>query len=84
MQEKLPNLYPKKKTHILVLIGLCVVLYFVNIGRWDLWDPDEPRYGQVAREMVSGGDWIVMHFNGKVYADKPPLFLWPSPLSSFL
>ena len=84
MQRKLPNLYPKKKTHILVLIGLCVVLYFVNIGRWDLWDPDEPRYGQVAREMVNGGDWIVMHFNGKVYADKPPLFFWAIALSSFL
>ena len=84
MQEKLFNLYSPKKIHILILIGLCVVLYFVNIGRWDLWDPDEPRYGQVAREMVSGGDWIIMHFNGKVYADKPPLFFWAIALSSFL
>jgi 4-amino-4-deoxy-L-arabinose transferase-like glycosyltransferase len=84
MQAKFANLYSQKRTPILILIGLCVVLYFVNIGRWDLWDPDEPRYGQVAREMVNGGDWIIMHFNGKVYADKPPLFFWAIALSSFL
>ena len=84
MQAKSANLCSQKKIQILILVGLCVVLYFVNLGRWDLWDPDEPRYGQVAREMVSGGDWIIMHFNGKVYADKPPLFFWAVAFSSFL
>jgi 4-amino-4-deoxy-L-arabinose transferase-like glycosyltransferase len=34
--------------------------------------------------MVNGGDWMIMHFNGKVYPDKPPLFFWAIALSSFL
>ncbi len=34
--------------------------------------------------MIQVGDWILMHFNGKVYADKPPLFFWIIGLSSFL
>ncbi|MDO9124039.1 MAG: glycosyltransferase family 39 protein, partial [Deltaproteobacteria bacterium] len=38
----------------------------------------------MAREMVDGGDWILMHFNGKMYADKPPLFFWLIALSSAL
>ncbi len=63
---------------------LCFALYFVNLGQWDLWNPDEPRYAQVAREMVSGGDWILMHFNGEVYGDKPPLFFWLIAFSTYL
>jgi 4-amino-4-deoxy-L-arabinose transferase-like glycosyltransferase len=73
-----------KKIHILILIGFCVILYFVNLGRWDLWNPDEPRYAQVSREMVDRGDWILMHDNGEVYADKPPLFFWFIAFSSYL
>jgi 4-amino-4-deoxy-L-arabinose transferase-like glycosyltransferase len=34
--------------------------------------------------MVNGGDWILMHFNGKIYGDKPPLFFWMIALSSYL
>jgi hypothetical protein len=54
------------------------------VGRWDLWNPDEPRYAQVAKEMVERGDWILMHVNGNTYVDKPPLFFWLIALSSFL
>ncbi len=56
----------------------------VGAGRWDLWNPDEPRYAQVAKEMVAGGDWVLMHVNGETYVDKPPLFFWLIALSSFL
>ena len=34
--------------------------------------------------MVNGGDWILMHCNGKMYADKPPLFFWLIAFSSFV
>jgi 4-amino-4-deoxy-L-arabinose transferase-like glycosyltransferase len=66
------------------LLGFCFLLYFLNLGQWDLWNPDEPRYAQVAREMVNGGDWVLMHFNGRIYEDKPPLFFWLIALSSYL
>jgi 4-amino-4-deoxy-L-arabinose transferase-like glycosyltransferase len=74
----------QERTQIYILIGLCAVLYFFNLSQWDLWNPDEPRYGQVAREIVNGGDWILMHNNGKMYTDKPPLFFWLIAFSSFL
>jgi 4-amino-4-deoxy-L-arabinose transferase-like glycosyltransferase len=84
MEKRFLNTYPQKWVQILLLVGFCFVLFFLNLARWDLWNPDEPRYGQVAREMVQGGDWILMHFNGKTYADKPPLFFWLIGLSSYL
>ncbi len=76
--------YPQKWVQISILLLLCIFLFFLNLNQWDLWNPDEPRYAQVAREMVQGGDWILMHLNGKVYTDKPPLFFWLISLSSFL
>jgi len=84
MGKSFSKIYPQKWVQIAILIGFCIALYFLNLGRWDLWSPDEPRYAQVAREMVNRGDWILMHYNGKTYEDKPPLFFWLIAFSSFL
>ena len=84
MEKRFSKIYPQQYAQIIILLVFCFILYFLNLGRWDLWNPDEPRYAQVAREMVNGGDWILMHHNGKIYSDKPPLFFWLIGLSSFL
>jgi len=84
MEKQFSKIYPQKWVQVAILIGFCIVLYFFNIGRWDLWNPDEPRYAQVAREMVQRGDWVLMHYNGKIYSDKPPLFFWLIAFSSYL
>lgn len=68
----------------LIIIVFCFFIFIFGIGRWDLWNPDEPRYAEVAREMVERGDWILMHLNGKIYGDKPPFFFWLIALSSFI
>lgn len=75
---------PSRATQIVFLVGICLVLFFANLGQWDLWNPDEPKYAQVAKEMVSRGDWVLMHFNDQVYGDKPPLFFWLIAISSYL
>ncbi len=84
MKERLSNLWNRPWGQVGILLALCFVLYFVNLGQWDLWNPDEPRYAQVAKEMVIGGDWILMHFNGRIYPDKPPLFFWLIAFSAYL
>ena len=84
MESQFHKIYDRKWVQILILLGFCYFLYFFNLGLWDLWVPDEPKYAQVAKEMVNGGDWILMHFNGAVYGDKPPLFFWLIALSSYV
>ena len=84
MRPRLQIDNPPDWAQILFLIGICLFLYFFNLGRTDLWAPDEPRYAQIAKEIVSRGDWILMHINGRVYGDKPPLFFWLMALSSYL
>lgn len=65
--------------HRLPLIAVVVAAIFVcgaNIGGYDLWPPDEPRFGQVAREMMQSGNPIALTINGEPYKEKPPLLFW--------
>ena len=84
MKPQLTNLLSQKRIQVGLLVVFISFLYFTNLGQWDLWNPDEPRYAEVAREMVVNGDWVLMHYNGNVYPDKPPLFFWLIGLSSYL
>jgi 4-amino-4-deoxy-L-arabinose transferase-like glycosyltransferase len=61
---------------LLILLAFGGILFFYNLGGWDLWNPDEPRYAQIAKEMLQGEGWIIPHLNSEVYLDKPPLFFW--------
>lgn len=70
----------KKSIYFLVVFG--IICYLYNIGGWDLWAPDEPRFGQIPKEMIQSGNYMVPHLNGKPYSDKPPLNFWETALVS--
>lgn len=59
-----------------VVFLLAAILFLANIWGYDLWAPDEPFFGEGAREMVADGQWLVSHINGVVHNHKPPLFFW--------
>jgi 4-amino-4-deoxy-L-arabinose transferase-like glycosyltransferase len=82
--QELKRFIAKTRIQVFILLVFCSLLFILGVGRWDLWNPDEPRYAQVAKEMVDRGDWVLMHVNGNTYEDKPPLFFWLIALSSFL
>ncbi len=44
-------------------------------------NPDEGRYAEIPREMISSGDYITPRLNGLEYFYKPPLFYWFQVLS---
>ena len=58
------------------VLVLAAVLFLWFLGAHDLWAPDEPFFGEGAREMLSDGQWLVTHVNGVVNSHKPPLFFW--------
>ena len=47
-----------------------------------LWPNDEPRYALIARDMMESGDYIIPTNQGRIYSQKPPLFLWAELASS--
>ncbi len=81
------SIYPSMKRSslfIIIVVLLGGLLFFCNLGGWDLWNPDEPRYAQVAKEMISGKGWCVPHLNSEIYLEKPPLFFWAIAISANL
>ena len=62
--------------HQILLVLICGVMYFTNLGVPHLWDDDEAFFGQVAWEMSDRGDLIVPYFNREIFAHKPPIMYW--------
>ena len=65
----------------LLLVGFCVFLFFYGLGSFGLIGADEPRYAQVAREMLARHDWITPTLGGKPWLEKPVLYYWQAMLS---
>ena len=68
--------------HRLLLCGGCAAFcYLVGLGGPALWEPDEGRYAEIAREMVVSGDYVTPRDNGVRYFEKPPLVYWAGALA---
>lgn len=63
------------RTRLLIAI-IAAVIWFALLGYRDLVDPDEGRYAEIPREMVTSGDWLTPRLNGYKYFEKPPLQYW--------
>jgi 4-amino-4-deoxy-L-arabinose transferase-like glycosyltransferase len=66
---------------LLVLAGFCAFLFFWGLSYFGLIGADEPRYAQVAREMLARHDWITPYLGGKPWLEKPVLYYWQAMLS---
>jgi 4-amino-4-deoxy-L-arabinose transferase len=69
-----------------LVLGLAAaaLLFVPWLGARDLWNPNEPIYGQAVREMAAASDWLVPTVRGQVFAEKPILYYWLALLSSRL
>jgi 4-amino-4-deoxy-L-arabinose transferase-like glycosyltransferase len=65
----------------LLLAGFCGFLFFFGLAYFGLIGADEPRYAQVAREMLARHDWITPTLGGKAWLEKPPLYYWQAMLA---
>jgi 4-amino-4-deoxy-L-arabinose transferase-like glycosyltransferase len=65
---------------ILFLLALPGALLYPCMS-FRLFEPDEGRYAEIAREMTARNDWVVPLLQGEPYLDKPPLLYWLTILS---
>jgi 4-amino-4-deoxy-L-arabinose transferase-like glycosyltransferase len=66
----------RTRADVLLLAGFCAFLFFYGLGQFGLIGADEPRYAQVAREMLERHDWITPVLGGEPWLEKPPLYYW--------
>src|ERR1700685_2766651 len=60
---------------------LAAILYLPGIGRPALWEPDEGRYAEMARESVAAGAYVTPRDDFELYFEKPPLVYWANAAS---
>lgn len=68
-------------TDWLLLISFPAFFFFWKLASFGLIGADEPRYAQVAREMMQRGDWITPTLGGLPWLEKPPLYYWQAILA---
>ncbi|MFA5863462.1 MAG: glycosyltransferase family 39 protein [Phycisphaerae bacterium] len=78
--------YLSWRTAAILLIVLSA-FYWLGNGKISLFDRDEPRFAQPAKEMLFAQNWkgwIVPHFNGEPFFHKPPLCYWQIALADLV
>lgn len=64
------------RTDGLLLACVCGFLFFFGLAHFGLIGADEPRYAQVAREMLARHDWVTPTLGGTPWLEKPVLYYW--------
>jgi 4-amino-4-deoxy-L-arabinose transferase-like glycosyltransferase len=67
---------------LLLVLAPAILLFALNLGGRDLWAPDEPRAGVLARALLRGGSWAALEENGRPYTEKPPLYFWLAAIAA--
>ena len=65
-----------EKRVALGLSALAALLFVPWLGATGFWDPWEPHYGEVAREMIARGDYLHPWWESVYFFSKPAFDLW--------
>ena len=63
------------------LVAFCGYFFLWRLASFGLIGADEPRYAQVAREMLARHDWVTPTLGGIPWLEKPPLYYWQAILA---
>ena len=82
MSEK--PFWEKEIFFVIILISICLLLYFFRLGYMPLGDIDEAMHASTSKDMVLSGNWLTPQYNGENFYDKPPLYNWLVAISFML
>jgi 4-amino-4-deoxy-L-arabinose transferase-like glycosyltransferase len=67
--------------YLLFLLFFVYIQIFYGLGDLGLVGPDEPRYAEVAKEMLQSGDFVTPRLSGQAWLEKPVLYYWLTAVS---
>jgi 4-amino-4-deoxy-L-arabinose transferase-like glycosyltransferase len=63
------------------VLAFCAFLQYFGAAAIGLAGADEPRYAQIAREMLARHDWVTPVLYGQPWFEKPVLYYWSAMTS---
>jgi len=76
-----PGVRDHFKTIVLLLLLAYLLAYIIPIAERPLSIPDETRYAEIPREMLTTGNWVVPRLDDIRYFEKPILGYWLNAVS---
>jgi 4-amino-4-deoxy-L-arabinose transferase-like glycosyltransferase len=75
---QVPNAILRPRSHYEIALVVVAVFIFFGciVSPPALMDDVDAVHGQIARNMVSSGDWVIAHLDGVPYMEKAPLPYW--------
>jgi 4-amino-4-deoxy-L-arabinose transferase-like glycosyltransferase len=58
------------------ILAASLLFFFYGLGSFGLVGADEPRYAQIAREMLRNNDFVTPTLHGSPWLEKPALYYW--------
>ena len=80
-KSSLTGIFVVNRKLFLIVAGVFALLYIGTLSFRPLYTPDEPRYAEIARELIVHNDWVVPKLNNLVYFEKPIMGHWLNALS---
>jgi 4-amino-4-deoxy-L-arabinose transferase-like glycosyltransferase len=68
-------------TDWILLLAVPAFFFLWKLAAFGLIGADEPRYAQVAREMLARHDWVTPTLGGIPWLEKPPLYYWQAMIA---
>lgn len=65
----------------ILILAFCGFFFLWRLAAFGLIGADEPRYAQVAREMLTHHDWVTPTLGGVAWLEKPALYYWQAMLA---
>lgn len=60
----------------LLLAGVCLLLAVVHLVDPRTFTTHETVHCQNTREMIADGNWLIPHYGGRIWLERPPLPFW--------
>src|SRR5919204_1416896 len=69
---------PEEARGVAAVVAFSAVVFLPWLGAVGLWDPWEPHYTEVAREMIVRDDYVHPYWESAYFFSKPVLLMWTS------
>src|SRR5919201_3251012 len=69
---------PEEARGVALVVAFSSLVFLPWLGAVGFWDPWEPHYTEVAREMLVRDDWVYPYWESAYFFSKPVLLMWMS------